>query len=201
MSPSNSKTGNINQPDWPVILASGSPRRKEILEKWGLEFRVITSGTDEIESGSPEDVAIKNSWLKATEVAKDNREYIVIGSDTVVTLGGKLFGKPQNSNHAFEMLSELNGTCHQVISGVAVVGMEAGIEYVFADSTDVQMRKNSIEDIQEYIRRAQPFDKAGAYGIQDSNQNLIESIDGSYENVMGFPIEMFEKKWNHYVIN
>lgn len=189
----------IESVDWPILLASGSPRRKEILEKLGLEFRIQASSVDELTDGNPEEIAIKNAWLKATDIAKDNKDYIVIGSDTVVAMNGKIYGKPKDSQHAFEMLKELNGAQHEVISGVAVVGINAGVEFVFSDSTRVQMKKSQDEAIWKYIHSAKPFDKAGAYGIQDPEQDIIKNYDGSFDNVVGFPTELFVEKWNQFV--
>lgn len=189
----------LEVPEWPILLASGSPRRKELLEGLGMVFKVLPASVDEISSGIPEKVAIENAWIKAQEVAWENREYLVIGSDTVVAHEGEIFGKPEGEEHALEMLTALNGTTHEVISGVAVIGIHAEIEFAFSDTTRVEFKRVDECVLREYIKKARPFDKAGAYGIQDPEQDFISAINGSYDNVVGFPTELFIRKWNHYI--
>lgn len=190
----------VHQPmDWPVILASGSPRRKEILGDLGLKFSVVTSGCDEVETGLPDKVAVENAWLKARAVAEENRDYLVIGSDTVVAQGTELYGKPRDMDDAFRMLSDLNGRIHSVISGVAVIGIEAGIEFVFSDETKVFMKQVGDEDLREYLELIEPLDKAGGYAIQDHGDMIVDHIEGSFLNVVGFPAELFAVKWAHYI--
>lgn len=186
---------------YPVILASASPRRHQLLSSLGLEFKVLTSGVDEISNGNPNSVAVENSWLKASAVAKENPDHLVIGSDTVVAYRGQIYGKPRDLDDAIRMLTELNGSRHAVISGVAVVGVHADIEFAFADTTQVMMKTLSHDEIREYIQLTKPMDKAGAYAIQECGDRIIQSIDGSFHNVMGFPTELFVQKWNHYLVS
>lgn len=184
----------------PVILASASPRRHQLLSSLGLAFKVLTSGADEICSGDPTSVAVENSWLKATAVARENPDHLVIGSDTVVAYRGQIYGKPRDLDDAIRMLTELNGSRHTVISGVAVVGIHADIEFAFADTTQVMMKTIHHDELSEYVHLTKPLDKAGAYAIQEFGDRIIQSIDGSFNNVMGFPTELFLQKWNHYIV-
>ncbi len=184
--------------DRPVLLASSSPRRKELLNKLGLDFKVQPSPVDEITVGDPREVAIENATLKAMDIAQANKDHIVIGADTVVAFQGKIYGKPKDSKDAFSMLSELNGGRHQVISGVAIISINLKRKLVFAGTTEVFMNSSNDETLWKYIHSAKPFDKAGAYGIQDPEQNIIERYIGSFDNVVGFPSELFIEKWSQF---
>ena len=179
------------------ILASASPRRKELLAELVKDFDVIPSLADENVTGyaSPEALVKTLAELKAKEVAlrPENAEKWVIGSDTIVAFGDKVLGKPNDEQDAFRMLRMLSGKVHAVYTGVCIarVGLEGYRALVRADKTDVYFEDLSDEWIWAYIRGGSPMDKAGAYGIQDGG--LVKKIEGSYTNVVGFPVELVQE--------
>ena len=178
-----------------IILASGSPRRRELLTQIGLEYTVIPSKKEEIlRFTQPEDIVKDLSLQKAQDIA-ENAEVgtMVIGSDTVVSLDGEILGKPHTSENAVAMLKRLEGRSHQVYTGVSVVikGMAAdGTDAIisFAEKTDVHVYPMTEEEIQAYVATGDPLDKAGAYGIQGIFAKHEQGISGCYYNVMGLPI-------------
>lgn len=172
-----------------IVLASGSPRRKELLEKAGIPFRVMVSDAEEIAESTidPAEVAMENARLKAAAVARDLPfSSIVIGADTIVVLDGRIFGKPVGKQDARRMLRALSGRAHQVITGVCIMQGER-VER-FAEVTNVVFKQLSDEDIDAYIATGEPLDKAGAYGIQGKGGALVDHIDGSFDNVVGLPV-------------
>ena len=172
-----------------IILASKSPRRQELLSKTGIEFDVVLKDVDESfpEGLSPAEVAVYIAEKKAKafdETLEEND--IVLTADTIVCIDGKILGKPEDEEHAFEMLSLLSGKMHEVITGVAF--LQNHRIYSFAETTEVYFLPLSNEEINYYIKTYQPFDKAGAYGIQEwIGLAGIERINGSYTNVVGLP--------------
>ena len=181
--------------DW--ILASASPRRKQLLAELIDNFEIIPSQAEErVESyASPEDLVMQLAQLKAGEVAlrPENEGKTVIGSDTVVAFEGKVLGKPKDEADAFRMLKALSGQKHTVYTGVCFAVCKGGkVAYrTKAAKTDVYFQPLSDAWIKEYIAGGSPMDKAGAYGIQDGG--LVEKIEGSYTNVVGFPIELVKE--------
>jgi septum formation protein len=173
----------------PIILASASPRRAELLGKLGLDFRVVPSAAEELhdERLGVAELCAGNAELKAREVAARYPESLVVGADTLVVLSGKLFGKPRALDHARAMLRELSGQTHQVVTGVCMIH-GARLER-FADETEVTFRTLTDEAIDNYLRLVSVLDKAGAYGIQEHGDMLVEKISGSYDNVVGLPTE------------
>ena len=188
-----------------IILASQSPRRKELLEQIGLEFEICPAKGEEIITKTiPEEVVMELSKQKAEEVAamvssfgeehKDittPSDILVIGADTVVAYDGKILGKPVDEADAKRMLTMLSGNTHSVFTGVTLVLIDksgrAG-ELVFYEKTDVKMHEISELEIDRYIATGEPMDKAGSYGIQGKCAIYIEKIDGDYNNVVGLPI-------------
>ena len=188
-----------------IILASQSPRRKELLEQIGLEFEICPAKGEEIITKTiPEEVVMELSKQKAEEVAamvssfgeehKDittPSDILVIGADTVVAYDGKILGKPVDEADAKRMLTMLSGNTHSVFTGVTLVLIDksgrAG-ELVFYEKTDVKMHEMSELEIDRYIATGEPMDKAGSYGIQGKCAIYIEKIDGDYNNVVGLPI-------------
>ena len=170
------------------ILASGSPRRKELLSLIIPEYEVLVSGCEEfVPKGTPaEKVPAILAEQKALAVAKLRPDDTVIGSDTVVVLGGKIFGKPKDKAHAHAMLRALSGKKHFVYTGVAVA--EKGEVRSFVQKTEVEFYELSDETIDRYIETGEPMDKAGAYGIQGKGSVLVKGISGDYFNVMGLPV-------------
>ncbi len=170
-----------------IILASASPRRRELLTQVGYQFDVVPSSVEEeMKDGTPMEIVKHNALIKALDVAKSYSQDIVIGADTIVVVGGKIFGKPQDEADAEAMLRELSGSVHQVMTGIAVVqGERVHSEVVI---TDVTMRDYGMDEILAYIATGEPMDKAGAYGIQGIGALLVSHISGCYNNVVGLPI-------------
>lgn len=188
-----------------IILASGSPRRKQLLEQIGYEFEVWPSKKEEVVSSSiPAEVCEELSRQKALDIATGIRSYneehsdissatdlLIIGADTIVTLNEKILGKPADDAEATQMLKELSGTKHSVYTGVTFVFMSSDGrvgEYSFHEKTDVTVYELSDDDIEEYVASGDPLDKAGAYGIQGRFAKHIKEINGDYYNVVGLPI-------------
>ncbi len=178
-----------------IILASGSPRRFELLKQIGLEFKVITSEADENydKDRSPADIVMELSLRKAEAVFTDNlphKDTVVIGSDTIVVHKGSILGKPADRDEAFNMLTELSGDVHQVYTGVTLYYFKDNRIFIesFADKADVHFRKLSEKEIKKYIDSGEPMDKAGAYGIQGKGAILVEKIEGDFYTIVGLPV-------------
>lgn len=179
-----------------LVLASQSPRRKELMALLPWEFVIQTKETEEVisEALSPEENVMSLALQKAQAVAEECRDQIVIGADTIVCLEGKIMGKPKDEEDAFKMLQSLSGKAHQVFTGVALVNKEAGIAESFYVETSVKMQELAQDEIAAYLLTKEPFDKAGAYGIQGYGARYIESIVGDYYNVMGLPVHTLYTK-------
>lgn len=177
----------------PLILASGSPRRKQLLAQIGIEFSVIQSDIDEDFSLSLPPEAFTEHWAreKAKNVGEKNPDSLIVGADTVVVLNGKILGKPKDETTSFSMLRSLSGKTHEVITGVSFFSMDPQIDVTFNERTFVSFKTLSDSDIHYYIDKYQPYDKAGSYGIQDWFSVHISKIDGCYFNVMGLPLSSF----------
>ncbi|MFD1705578.1 Maf family protein [Siminovitchia sediminis] len=171
-----------------LILASSSPRRKELLEKLSVPFESYSPNIDEsIESQLPPgDIVTTLAARKAKKAARLYPHSFVIGSDTIVVYRHKILGKPASRESAKKMLSELSGNTHSVYTGVAVIHDET--IHTFYEKTDVIFWELSDEDIEKYVNTGEPFDKAGAYGIQGQGGLLVKSIQGDYYSVVGLPI-------------
>lgn len=174
-----------------IILASASPRRVEILNGLGLKFEVVPSGATEAENLalSAVETARGNATLKARKVAAQHPDSIIIGADTVVSMGGKLFGKPGSLAEATQMLRELSGREHEVITAVCLIDGKGRKMEVVEDHTTVRFRPLSTAMVESYLSLVHVMDKAGGYAIQEHGEMIIESIQGSFSNVMGFPVE------------
>lgn len=175
-----------------LILASASPRRKELLEQIDLEFEVIPSTAEEIvlPDETPEEHVVRLSIDKATEVAEraDVEGRWFIGSDTIVLCGAQILGKPADGQHATEMLRMLSGREHRVLSGFAILDRQTGEQRAEAVSTRVRFRQLTDEEIARYIATGEPMDKAGSYAIQGRGVCFVAGIEGSYTNVVGLPL-------------
>ncbi len=175
-----------------IILASASPRRKDLLEQIGLEFQVIPSNAEEIllPGETPEEHVVRLSLDKASEVA--NRAAVagrwVIGSDTIVLCDDQVLGKPADAQQAAEMLHQLSGREHQVLSGYAILDRKTGEQRSEAVTTRVHFRDLTDEEIARYIASGEPADKAGSYAIQGLGVCFVAGIEGSYTNVVGLPL-------------
>lgn len=170
-----------------IILASQSPRRKELLRQIGLDFQVRPSGIEEIiTSSDPVEIVKALSRQKALDVAKkEGEDSLVIGADTIVVREGKIMGKPGDPEEACRMLWELQGGSHSVYTGVTLVFPEE--TFTFAEETGVRMFPMTEEEIRWYVSTGEPMDKAGAYGIQGLGARFIEGVRGDYHNVVGLP--------------
>lgn len=173
-----------------IVLASGSPRRKEILENMNLKFDIIKSEIEEttVENESPENLVKRLSYEKAHDVATRNSDSIVIGADTVVVLDNNVLGKPKDREEAFDMLKKMSGREHDVITGISILCLDSKKEISDFCVSKVKFKNLSDEDIYSYINTGECMDKAGAYGIQGLGGLLVEYIKGDYFNIVGFPI-------------
>ncbi len=181
-----------------IILASASPRRKELLEKAGIDFDIIVSNEEEFADSfaDPMQEAIENAKLKATSVARKNPNRPVLGADTVVVLDGKVYGKPKDLEEAKKMLSELSGRTHSVFTGICAVQVEKNGEInivLDARESRVTFKQLSSEQIDDYLAKVNVLDKAGAYAAQEHGKSIIENIDGAFDNVMGLPVDACKK--------
>ncbi len=203
-----------------MILASGSPRRKELLQQAGLEFEVLVSDVEEIITKmSPEEVVLELSDQKCSAVCKDfttqtpdnlkdiidikTGGILIIGADTVVSLDKRILGKPAGPKEALSMLMSLSGRSHEVYTGVTCKVLKYNIftdslletdKFSFYSETKVNMYPYDKYEALDYIATGEPMDKAGAYGIQGIGERLVESISGDYNNVVGFPLSKFMKE-------
>jgi septum formation protein len=169
-----------------IILASASPRRIDLLKKWGLRFKVIPSRIREnTDSKKPSDIVKDLALKKALSVARNIKSGVIIGADTIVVLNGKIIGKPGSEKGAVRILSRLSGTFHKVYSGIAAVDAESGFRKTDYDVSRVKMRKLSDREIREASSRH--LDKAGAYAVQEKGDAFVEKIEGDYFNVVGLP--------------
>ena len=177
-----------------IILASASPRRKELMTQAGYEFEIQVSHKEEVYTSTEPDGIVKElALLKAMDIVEQNESQamIVIGADTIVAHGGQILGKPKSKEDAFKMIKSFQGDRHQVYTGVAIVNCNtAGVERVVnhAVRTDVYVNPMTDEEIWEYIESDNVMDKAGSYGIQSGFAKHIEKIEGDYFNVVGLPI-------------
>ena len=178
-----------------IVLASASPRRKELLERADLKFTVVPSaGEEEIGGGTPDQVVENLSRSKAFSVAEElKREKevkLVIGADTIVAFQNHILGKPVDEQDAFDTLTRLSGNSHQVYTGVTVLIRkgDAWEEHTFSERTDVHFYSVSEEEIRDYICTGEPMDKAGSYGIQGRFGMYVKGIEGDYNNVVGLPV-------------
>ena len=183
-----------------IILASGSPRRKELLLQIGIVPEIIVSHVEEkITSDIPAEVVMSLAEQKAVDVAKEMPEgTVILGSDTVVAADGKILGKPKSHEEAYEMIRSLAGRSHQVYTGVCLVkkGPEGEADTVvsFYDETDVNVSPMTEKEIREYADSEEPMDKAGSYAVQGFFARYIDGLKGSYANVMGLPVHLVYQK-------
>ena len=181
---------NKNKRNEAFILASGSPRRRELLRQLGFSFTVIPSRLEETNQRGmePRGHATYYAKEKAKEVAQRYPEQWVLAADTIVVVAEEIFGKPVNVTEATAMLSRLSGRSHHVITGVCLLNAQCGVEESQTVETEVFMRRLDTADIEGYIATGEPMDKAGAYGIQGIGGCLVQRIEGSYSNVVGLPL-------------
>lgn len=184
------KTDNID-----FILASASPRRKELLEKAGYKFAVIPSKIDEncFDFDAPFEFAKKLAAAKAEDVAADYPEHYVVGADTIAEVDGRIIGKASDSEHAEEIVRILFAKPHKVITGLAIINQSKKIKVIDADVTVVYPKNMTEQQIAEHIKGNTWQGKAGAYAIQETGDEFVDKIEGSLTNVMGLPMEMVNR--------
>jgi septum formation protein len=185
----------------PLILASASPRRSELLRQIGMEFRVVTSDTPEVHYGelTAREIAQVNAYRKARAVAKKYPDSLVLGADTLVYLDTILMGKPGSLEHAYEMLEQLQGKTHEVVTAVCLLNLRNHRQKVFTEVTNVTFRPLDSIKIRRYLTKVNPLDKAGAYAIQEEGDLLVEKIAGSYTNVVGLPVERLQAELRAWI--
>lgn len=180
----------------PLVLASTSPRRRELLRRLGLRFHLAVPRASETAIRrarpdlSPRRFALACARAKALSVAADVPAGLIVGVDTIVVLDGRVLGKPRTRAEARQMLRSLSGRTHRVISGLAVVMMPGRRVRTAAETTRVAFRRLADEEIERYIATREPYDKAGAYGIQEKAGVFVERVEGCYSNVIGLPVTL-----------
>ena len=172
----------------PLILASGSPRRRELLARMGYTFEIYTPDVDEHVTGHARDIVYTLAQRKAHAAATHFEDGVIIASDTLVSLDGAPLGKPADEREAHEMLAALSGREHEVFTGVCVLDSKTGKSETRTVRTGVTFRDITSEEIDAYIATGEPMDKAGAYAIQGGAAPFVETLDGEFENVVGFPV-------------
>jgi septum formation protein len=188
----------------PIILASASPRRRELLNQAGIPFIVRPSNVEEELAqlgGNPAEKAMQLAYAKAGDVAGRNSEGLVLGADTIVVLDGSIFGKPENAADARRMLMELSGREHSVITGLALIDACSGCCRRDHEETAVRFARLADSEIEAYIRTGEPFDKAGAYALQGMGALLVEGIKGCYSNVVGLPLMRLRRLLKEFGVN
>jgi septum formation protein len=174
-----------------IVLASASPRRAELLRQMGVEFKVVQSEVAEIhhEQLTAFEVSQINAYRKARSVAKKLPDMLVLGADTLVYLDTRFFGKPATLEEAYQMLEELQGRTHQVVTAMCLLHLREHRQRISVELTAVTFRALDATKIRRYLNHVNPLDKAGGYGIQEEGDSIIENISGSYTNVVGLPVE------------
>jgi len=176
----------------PIILASASPRREEILRSVGLPLTIVPSGIDETQhqAGSAADYVKRLAEVKASAVAQRIKSGLVIGADTVVVINDQILEKPRDESEAQDMLTSLSGRWHQVLTGVCLIRAETGNRKSGCEVTRVRFTSMRPDEVQWYVATGEPMDKAGAYAIQGYGALFIERIEGDYLNVVGLPLRL-----------
>jgi nucleoside triphosphate pyrophosphatase len=180
----------------PLILASASPRRAELLRELGFDFRVVPSDVPEVfqDELTAREISQINAYRKARAVAKRFPDALVLGADTLVYLETALLGKPPSIERAYQMLEQLQGRTHWVVSAICLLHLRSHRQRIFAETTEVTFRPLDAVKIQRYLVQVNPLDKAGAYAIQEQGGLIVEKIEGSYTNVVGLPVERLRKE-------
>jgi septum formation protein len=186
-----------------VVLASASPRRKELLEQIGLRFEVEPTDFDEevASASDPHETARELSLGKAGVAARKHRDALIIAADTIVVLGDSILGKPHTSAEARRMLRVLNGRTHSVVTGFTILDAETSKVLSRSVESRVCMRKLTLKEIDSYVRTREPLGKAGGYAIQGRGVVLVERIEGDYSNVVGLPLSALAESLKEFGVN
>lgn len=185
-----------------IILASASPRRKEILENANVKFKIMASSIEELtlDSESPCQMVMRLAFEKGIDIASRQKSDLVISADTIVVLDNTILGKPKDEIEARKMITSLSGRTHQVITGISLINLNNNKKIIDHVISNVKFKNLSEEDINDYIRTKESLDKAGAYGIQGYGALLVEEIQGDYFNIVGLPIsrlsDLLKKHFN-----
>lgn len=178
-----------------IILASASPRRKELLEQIGVDFEIAVSDKETvIDGGDPVEACRKQAYNKAVDIVEksklkySDKDFVVIAADTIVSIDTKILGKPKDKSEARKMLKSLSGRKHRVYTAVCVYNSLKDSYESFVEDTSVEVASLSSEEIEDYLEKKEPYDKAGAYAIQGYFSRYIVGIEGDYYNVMGLPV-------------
>ena len=176
--------------DWELILASGSPRRRDLLAATGLSFQILSPDVEELSGDElpPRELALSNARLKCLAVSLENQNAMVIGADTVVALGGRTFGKPVDLSEAAGNLRLFRGRVHEVMTGVVLAHGNHISEFV--GTSFVKFRDFSDEVIESYLEKVPVLDKAGGYAIQDHGEMIVERFEGDFDNIVGLPVSL-----------
>ena len=172
--------------DPPLVLASASPQRRKLLERLGVAFTVRPTGVAELEQGDPAEVAVENALRKARAARTSERAETILGVDTLVALGSRIYGKPADETQAQATIAALAGATHEVISGVAL--LRGGREQLAVARTEVRFRECDSAAIERYVASGEWREKSGGYAIQGLGATLVREIHGDYENVVGLPL-------------
>jgi len=174
------------------ILASASPRRADLLRQLGLDFKVVPSDAPETHDDhlTAREISQINAYRKARAVAKRFPDALILGADTLVDLENDVFGKPASLEEAYGMLERLQGRTHIVVTGICMLHLRSHRQKILSDTTAVTVRPLDAVKIRRYLTKVNPLDKAGAYAIQESGDQIVEKISGSYTNVAGLPLEI-----------
>ncbi|HTL58111.1 MAG TPA: Maf family protein [Candidatus Limnocylindrales bacterium] len=185
---------NVSLPS--LILASASPRRSELLRELNVQFKVVPSDAAEVHHDqlTALEVSQINAYRKARMVAKKFPDALVLGADTLVFLDAKLFGKPASLENAYEMLQQLQGQTHQVVTAICLLHLREHRQRIFAEVSAVTFQPLDAVKIRRYLNRVNPLDKAGAYAIQEESDLIVEKITGSYSNIVGLPVERLRQE-------
>ena len=186
-----------------IILASASPRRKELLEKIGLKFEVDASNcVEEVDPAlEPDELTRRISLTKAKSVAPRYKDALIIAADTIGVIGKKLLGKPHTADEARKMLAQISGKSHEVITGFTVLDTTTNKVFSGTVNTKVYIKKLTTQEIDAYVQTGEPMDKAGAYGIQGLGAVIVEKIEGDYYNVVGLPLNALAEVLKEFGIN
>ncbi|MBI4652276.1 septum formation protein Maf [Candidatus Desantisbacteria bacterium] len=178
-----------------IILASASPRRRELMEQYGIEFEVYPASIPEheISADTPEGEVVKIAFEKAEQIANLHPDDIVIGADTIVVYKDAILGKPENEKDAIKMLKFLSGKTHYVLTGLVIINKSGNVIISDYEKTYVSMRELSLEEIENYVAGREPMDKAGAYAIQGEARDFIIDVQGCFYNVVGLPVNKLKE--------
>lgn len=178
----------------PLVLASASPRRRDLLREAGYAFEIVPAHAEEKVAASPRETVLENARAKARAIARQRPDALVLGVDTEVWFEGRVLGKPADMDDALRMIRELNGRTHEVYSGVCLAWDGGAEERTFVEVTRVHFHRRTDDELRAYLARIGPLDKAGAYAAQEDDGVMIALVEGSFSNVIGLPMEALTRE-------